>query len=53
MYVLAGRPAFARPYVGGPLEYIIYELVPAPLAVSCVSGSSNLDSFRDGRLVVG
>ena len=32
----------------GPYEYIAYELVPASLAVSCVSGSSNLDSFRDG-----
>ena len=35
---------FARQY-----EYIIYELVPASPAVSCMSGSSNLDSFRDGR----
>ena len=30
---------------------ITYELVPASLAVSCVSGSSNLDSFHDGRQV--
>ena len=30
-------------------EYITYELVPASPAVSCMSGSSNLDSFRDGR----
>ena len=28
-----------------------YELVPASPAVSCISGSSNLDSFRDGRQV--
>ena len=33
---------------GGPLEYITYELVLASPAVSCMSGSSNLDSFRDG-----
>ena len=47
MYVRASRPAFARPYVG--VHH--YELVPASPAVSCLSGSSNLDSFRDGRLV--
>ena len=47
MYVRAGRPAIC----GGPLEYITDELVPASLAVSCTSGSSNLDSFRDGRQV--
>ena len=44
MYVRAGRPAFARPYVW----VITYELVSESPAVSCVSGSSNLDSFRDG-----
>ena len=32
----------------GPQEYIIYELVPTSLAVYCLSGSSNLNSFRDG-----
>ena len=32
----------------GSIEYITYELVPA---YSAVSGSSNLDSLRDGRLV--
>ena len=32
---------------GGPQEYIAYELVLASPAVSCVSGSSNLYSFRD------
>ena len=41
MYVLAGRPALAWPYVGVHREYIFYELVPAPPAVSCVPGSSN------------
>ena len=29
----------------------MYELVTAPPAVSCVPGSSNLDSFRDVRVV--
>ena len=48
MYVRAGRPAFSRPYVGVK-EYITYELVPASPAVSCMSGSSDLDSLRDGR----
>ena len=36
---------------GGPQECITYELVLASPAVSCVSGSSSLDSFRDGRQV--
>ena len=36
---------------GGPLEYITYEFVPASPAVSCISGSSNLNSFRDRRQV--
>ena len=36
---------------GGPLDYITYELVPASPAVSCMSGSSNLNSFRDRRQV--
>ena len=48
MYVRAGRPAFARPYVG---VHITYEFVPASPAVSCMSGSSNLNSFRDRRQV--
>ena len=51
MYVRAGRPAFARPYVGVQRSYITDELVPASPAVSCMSGLSNLDSFRDGRQV--
>ena len=33
----------------GPQEYITHELVPTSLAVSHMSGSSNLDSFQDGR----
>ena len=31
----------------GPQEYVTYELVPTSPAVSRMSGSSNLDSFRD------
>ena len=31
--------------------YIIYEFVPASPAVSCMSGSSNLNSFRGRRHV--
>ena len=39
-------------HMWGPLEYITYELVPASPAVSCMSGSSDLDSFvMGGRLV--
>ena len=29
-------------------EHITYELAPTSPAVSCMPGSSNLDSFRDG-----
>ena len=40
---------------GGPQEHITYDLVLASPAVSCMSGSSNLNSFRDrgrgGRIV--
>ena len=36
---------------GGPQEYITYEFVPASPSVSCMSGSSNLNSFRDRRQV--
>ena len=42
---------FCSAICGGPLEYITYEFVPASPAVSCMSGSSNLNSFRDRRLV--
>ena len=31
-----------------PQEYLTYELVPTSPAVSCISGLSNFDSFRDG-----
>ena len=34
-----------------PQEYITHESVPASPAVSCMSGSSNLNSFRDRRQV--
>ena len=36
---------------GGPQEYITYDLVFASPAVSGISGSSSLYSFRDGRQV--
>ena len=36
---------------GGPQKYITYELVPTSPAVSCMSGSSTLNSFRDRRQV--
>ena len=47
MYVRAGRPAFDWPYAGVHSQYITYKLVPASPAVSSMSGSSSLDSFRD------
>ena len=37
--------------LGQMWESITYDLVTASPAVSCMSGSSNLDSFRDGRQV--
>ena len=53
MYVRAGRPAFARPCVGIHKSTISYEFVPVSPAVSCMSGSSNLNSFRDrGQVAV-
>ena len=50
MYVLAGGPAFARPYVGvhRSTSLMSSSLLPQQCP-SCMSGSSNLDSFRDGR----
>ena len=38
-------------HMRGPLEYITDEFVLVSPAVSCMSGSSNLYSFRDGRQV--
>ncbi len=38
-------------HMWGSIGYITYELVPASPAVSCMSGSSNFDSFRDGRQI--
>ena len=52
MYVLAGRTALARPYVGVHRSTSLMSLIPAPPEMSCVPGSSNLDSFRDGRQMV-
>ena len=50
MYVQAGRPAFAQPYVG---VHRSTSLMSSSLLLqqSCMSGSSNLDSFHDGRQV--
>ena len=42
---------FCPAICGSPQEYIPYEVVPASPAVSCMSGSSNLDSFCDRRQV--
>ena len=42
-------PCFSSAMCGGPSENITYELVPASPVVSCMSGSSNFNSFRDGR----
>ena len=42
-------PCFWSAMLGRPLENIPYELVPASPAMSCMTGSSNIDSFRDGR----
>ena len=35
----------------GQHEYVTYEFVPTSPSVSCMSGSSNLDSFRDSWYV--
>ena len=52
LYVCSRWPScFCSAICGGPLEYMTYELVPLSPAVSCMSGSSNLDSFRDRRYV--
>ena len=42
---------FCLAICGGPQEYITDEFILASPAVSCVSGSSNLYSFLDGRQV--
>ena len=41
-------PCFCSTTCGGPLEYITYDLVPTSPVVSCIPGSTNFDSFRDG-----
>ena len=41
-------PCFRTAMWRSPQEYITDELVPTSPTVSCMSGSSNLDSFRDG-----
>ena len=39
---------FCTAMCGGPWEYISYDFIPASPAVSCMSGSSNLNSFVIG-----
>ena len=51
MYVRAGRPAFARPCVGVHKSKSLMSSSLLLPAVSCMSGSSNLNSFRDRRQV--
>ena len=51
MYVLASRPAFARPYVGVHRSTSLMSSSLLLWFVWFVSGLSNLDSFRDGRQV--
>ena len=46
---LSWSPCLCSTMWGGLLENITYELVPASPAVSCMFGSSNFDSFHDGR----
>ena len=41
-------PYFCSAMCRGPYEYITYELFHTYPAVSCMYGSSNFDSFRDG-----
>ena len=48
MYVRASRPAFARPYVR---VHWSTSLMSSSLLLQQCPGSSNLDSFRDGRQV--
>ena len=52
LYVSSGwSSCFCLAICGGPQQYVTYELVFASPAVSGVSGSSDLYSFRDGRQV--
>ena len=50
MYVRAGRPASTWPYTGVHRSTSLELVLDSP-SVSCVSGSSNLHSFRDGGQV--
>ena len=49
MYVRAGRPAFSWPYAGVHRSTSLMSSSLLSPAVSCMSGSSNLDSFHDRR----
>ena len=52
IYVRAGRPAFAQPCVGSIRVHLLW-VRPCFSAVFCMSGSSNLNSFRDrGQVAV-
>ena len=52
LYVgLSWLPCFCLAMWRGPHEYITFELIPTSPAVSCMSSSSDLDSFHDGWLV--
>ena len=46
VYIVAGRPLLVQ--VKGPQEYVTYEFVLTSPAESRMSGSCNLDGFRDG-----
>ena len=48
---VSSHSCFCSAMCGGPYEYISYEFVPASPAVSCMSGSSNLNGLRDRRPV--
>ena len=51
MYVRAGRPDFAWPYVGVHRSTSLMSSSLLFQQCPCMSGSSNLDSFRDVRQV--
>ena len=51
MYHSCWSSCFCSAMCGGPIEYITYEFFPTSPAMSCMSGSSNLSSFRDRRQV--
>ena len=49
LYVGSSWSSFLSSFIWrGPLEYVTYEFFLTSLALSCMSGSSKEDSFRDG-----